>query len=73
MSDVVALTFAESVVVVVVLVLYAAVAWMIADIVMRPDFSASTKVLWSAVALVFSIAALIVYVFWVRKKDYSTP
>ena len=72
MSDVVALTwFGESILVAVVLAVYAAVIWMIVDILRRPDFSGIEKVLWSIAGIVFSIATLLVYVLWVRKKDYS--
>jgi hypothetical protein len=71
-SDVVALTwFGESIVVAVVLAVYAAVLWMIFDILRRPDFSGIEKVLWIIAGLVFSIATLLVYVLWVRKKDYA--
>jgi len=71
-SDVVALTwFGESILVAVVLAVYAAVIWMIVDILRRPDFSGIEKVLWSIAGIVFSIATLLVYVLWVRKKDYS--
>jgi hypothetical protein len=70
-SDVLALTFGESILVVIVLAVYAAVIWMILDILRRPDLSGVEKVLWSIFGLVFSIATLIVYVVWVRKKDYS--
>jgi hypothetical protein len=70
--DVVALTwFGESIVVAVVLAVYAAVLWMIFDILRRPDFSGIEKVLWIIAGLVFSIATLLVYVLWVRKKDYA--
>lgn len=71
MSDVLALTFGESILVVIVLAVYAAVIWMIVDILRRPDLSGVEKVLWSIFGLVFSIATLIVYVVWVRRKDYS--
>ena len=72
MSDVVALTwFGESILVAVVLAVFAAVIWMIVDILRRPDFSGVEKVLWIIAAIVFSIATLLVYVLWVRKKDYS--
>jgi hypothetical protein len=71
-SDVVALTwFGESILVAVVLAVYAAVIWMIVDILRRPDFSGVEKVLWSIAGIVFSIATLLVYVLWVRKRDYS--
>ena len=71
MIDVLALTFAESMLAVVVLAVYAAVIWMIFDVIVRRDFSGVEKVLWIIFALVFSIATLIVYVVWVRRKDYS--
>jgi uncharacterized membrane protein len=71
LTDVLALTFAESMLAVVVLAVYAAVIWMIFDVIVRRDFSGVEKVLWIIFALVFSIATLIVYVVWVRRKDYS--
>ena len=72
MTDVLALTwFGESILVAVVLAVYAAVIWMILDILRRPDFSGVEKVLWSIAGIVFSIATLLVYVLWVRKRDYS--
>ena len=72
MTDVLAfLTFGESLLVALVLAVYAAVIWMIVDIVQRPDFSGVEKVLWSIAAIVFSVATLVVYFFWVRNRDYS--
>ena len=71
MPDVLALTFAESLLAVVVLAVYAAVIWMIFDVIVRRDFSGVEKVLWIIFGLVFSIATLLVYVVWVRRRDYS--
>lgn len=72
MTDVLALTwFGESILVAVVLAVYAAVIWMIVDILQRPDFSGVEKVLWIIAGIVFSLATLIVYVLWVRRRDYS--
>ena len=72
MTNVLALTwFGESILVAVVLAVFAAVIWMIVDILRRPDFSGVEKVLWIVAGIVFSIATLIVYVLWVRKRDYS--
>jgi uncharacterized membrane protein len=68
---VLAMTFGESMLLALVLAVYAAVIWLIFDIVTRPDFSGVEKVLWIIAALVFSIATLLVYVLWVRRKDYS--
>ena len=71
MTAVLALTFGESMLLVVVLAVYAAVIWMIFDILVRSDFSGVEKVLWIIFALVFSIATLLVYVLWVRRKRYA--
>ncbi len=72
MTDDLALTwFGESILVAIVLAVYAAVIWMIVDILRRPDFSGVEKVLWIIAGIVFSIATLIVYVLWVRKREYS--
>ena len=50
---------------------FAGVLWMIFDILTRPDFTGFQKILWTVFALVFNVATLIVYVFWVRTRDYS--
>jgi hypothetical protein len=72
-TDVLAfLTFGESLLVALALAVYAAVIWMIVDILRRPDFSGLEKVPWVIAGLVFSIATLIVYFLWVKKRDYSS-
>jgi hypothetical protein len=70
-TAVLALTFGESILLIVVLAVYAAVIWMIFDIIVRSDFSGVEKVLWIIFAIVFSIATLLVYVLWVRRKSYA--
>ena len=50
---------------------FAGVLWMIFDILTRPDFTGFQKILWIIFALVFNVATLIVYFFWVRKRNYS--
>ena len=73
MTEVLAfLTFGESLLVALALAVYAAVIWMIVDILRRPDFSGLEKVLWIIAAVVFSLATLVVYVLWVRRRDYSS-
>ena len=46
---------------------------MIVDILRRPDFTGLEKVLWVIAGVVFSLATLIVYFLWVRKRNYSNP
>jgi phospholipase D-like protein len=70
-TAVLALVFWESMLLVVALAVYAAVIWMIFDIIVRSDFSGVEKVLWIIFALVFNIATLLVYVLWVRRKNYT--
>ena len=65
------LTFGESLLVALALAVYAAVIWMIVDILRRPDFSGLEKVLWVIAGVVFSLATLIVYFLWARKRNYS--
>jgi drug/metabolite transporter (DMT)-like permease len=50
---------------------FAGVLWVIWDVLTRPDFTGFQKILWIVFAIVFNVATLIVYVFWVRKRDYS--
>ena len=58
---VLAWSFGESLLVALVLAVYAAVIWMIVEILQRPDSSGVAKVLWTISAIVFSVATLIVY------------
>ena len=61
----------EIVAIALAVLVFAGVLWMIFDIITRPDFTGFQKILWIVFGLVFSVATLIVYVFWVRKRDYS--
>jgi hypothetical protein len=56
----------------VVVAVYLGVIWMVIDILRRRDFSGWMKLLWIVIALTFSLAALIVYIPWVRRTDYSS-
>ena len=72
MTEVLAfLSFGESLLVALALAVYAAVIWMIVDILRRPDFSGLEKVLWVIAAVVFSLVTLLVYFVWVKRRDYS--
>ena len=71
MIGVLAWSFGESLLVALVLAVYAAVIWMIVEILQRPDFSGVAKVLWTISAIVFSVATLIVYFLWVRNREYA--
>jgi tryptophan-rich sensory protein len=66
-----AVTGLEVVAVALAALVFAGVLWTIFDILTRPDFTGFQKILWTVFALVFNVATLVVYVFWVRKRDYS--
>lgn len=54
-----------------VIAAFAAIVWLIKEILTRRDFSPGMKALWIVLAIFFSLGALIVWLLVVRKKDYS--
>lgn len=54
-----------------VIVVAAAIVWLIYDVLQRSDMSVGTKVVWMILAVLFSIVTLIVYVVFFRKADRS--
>jgi hypothetical protein len=71
MPALLAVTGPEIVVIALAALVFAGVLWVVFDILTRPDFTGFQKILWTVFAIVFNVATLIVYVFWVRKRDYS--
>jgi hypothetical protein len=54
-----------------VIVVAAAIIWLIYDILQRRDMSIGVKVLWMVLSILFSIVTLIVYVLFFRKRSVS--
>lgn len=54
-----------------VFAVFAAIVWLIHDVITRQDFSVGMKALWIVLAFIFSIGTLIVYVLVARKKDHA--
>jgi len=54
-----------------VIAAFAAIVWLIKEILTRRDFSPGMKALWIVLAIFFSLGTLIVWLLVVRKKDYS--
>jgi Phospholipase_D-nuclease N-terminal len=54
-----------------VIVVGAAIIWLIYDILQRRDMSIGMKALWMVLAILFSIVTLIVYVLFFRKRSVS--
>jgi hypothetical protein len=54
-----------------VIVVAAAIMWLIYDVLQRPDMSIGRKAVWMVLSVLFSIITLIVYVLFFRKRDDS--
>ena len=54
-----------------VLVVAAAVVWLIVDVLRRPDLSAGKKALWIVLAFPFTIITLLAYLIFGRRKARS--
>lgn len=54
-----------------VIVAAVAVVWLIYDLLRRADMSVGIKVVWMVLAVVFSVATLIVYLLFFRQRDGS--
>lgn len=54
-----------------VFAVFAAIVWLIHDVITRQDFSVGMKAFWIVLAFIFSIGTLIVYVLVARKKDHA--
>lgn len=54
-----------------VIVVAAAIMWLIYDVLQRPDMSIGMKVLWMILSILFSIITLFVYVLFFRKRNHS--
>jgi hypothetical protein len=53
---------------VLVIAVFAAIVWLILDVMRRTDMSTGTKALWIVMAFLFSLITLVVYVFFFRSK-----
>jgi hypothetical protein len=66
-----ALGSSEILIFVAVFAVFAAIVWLIHDVITRQDLSFGKKALWIVLAFLFSIGTLIVYALFVRKKDHA--
>jgi hypothetical protein len=54
-----------------VFAVFAAIVWLIHDVITRQDLSAGMKAVWIILAFLFSIGTLLVYALFFRRKGHS--
>jgi len=65
-----AITVAQLTITIFVIGLYVGVIWMVVDVIRRADLGAGVKILWIFAGLIFSLFAVLLYLF-VGRRRYS--
>jgi len=73
MDNLLAMTGGQLTITVFVIAFYAAVIWMVVDVVRRTDIGAGAKVLWIFAGLIFSLVAVLLYLLVGRRRHASSP
>ena len=73
MDNLLAVTGGQLTITVFVIAFYAAVIWMVVDVVRRTDIGAGAKVLWIFAGLLFSLVAVLLYLLVGRRRHASSP
>jgi len=68
MDNLLAVTGGQLTITVFVIAFYAAVIWMVVDVVRRTDIGAGAKVLWIFAGLLFSLVAVLLYLLVGRRR-----
>ena len=68
MDNLLAMTGGQLTITVFVIAFYAAVIWMVVDVVRRTDIGAGAKVLWIFAGLLFSLVAVLLYLLVGRRR-----
>jgi hypothetical protein len=68
MDNLLAMTGGQLTITVFVIAFYAAVIWMVVDVVRRTDIGAGAKVLWIFAGLLFSLVAVLLYVLVGKRR-----
>lgn len=73
MDNLLAMTGAQLTITIFVIAFYAAFIWMLLDVVRRKDLGAGAKVLWILAGLVFSLAAVLLYLLVGKRPHSESP
>ena len=68
MDNLLAVTGGQLTITVFVIAFYAAVIWMVVDVVRRTDIGAGAKVLWIFAGLLFSLVAVLLYLLVGKRR-----
>ena len=68
MDGLLAMTGAQLTITIFVIGFYVAVIWMVFDVIRRADLGAGAKILWIFAGLIFSLAAVLLYLFVGRRR-----
>ena len=63
-----AITVAQLTITIFVIGLYVGVIWMVVDVIRRADLGAGVKILWIFAGLIFSLFAVLLYLFVGRRR-----
>ena len=72
MDSVLAMTVAQLTITIFVIGMYVGVIWMIVDVIRRADIGAAGKIFWIFAGLIFSIFAVLLYLFVGRGRHSSS-
>ncbi len=67
------MTAAQITITIFVIAFYAGVIWMVVDVIRRKDIGAGVKVLWIFAGLLFSLAAVLLYLFVGKRRHSESP
>ena len=68
MDSFLAMTVAQLTITIFVIGMYVGVIWMVFDVIRRADLGAGVKILWIFAGLIFSIFAVLLYLFAGRRR-----
>jgi hypothetical protein len=72
-DNLIAMTGAQLTITIFVIAFYAAVIWMVVDVIRRKDLGAGAKVFWIFAGLVFSLAAVLLYLLVGKRRHQEHP
>jgi len=72
-DNLLAMTGAQLTITIFVIAFYVSVIWMVVDVIRRTDLGAGAKVVWILAGLVFSLAAVLLYLFVGKRRHSESP
>ncbi len=73
MDNLLAMTGAQLTITIFVIAFYVGVIWMVVDVIRRKDLGAGAKVFWIFAGLLFSLFAVLLYLFVGKRRHSESP